>query len=44
MIVGVNIRRKASIASVNKAGCCGVGGGGGGALRLLAGILGGRAT
>ena len=42
MIPGVNIRSKASIASINKAGSSG-GWGGGGALRLLAQILGGRA-
>ena len=42
---GVNIREKASIASVNKVGCSsggGVRGVGWGVLRLLAGILGGR--
>ena len=42
---GVNIREKASIDSVNEVGCSsrgGVRGVGWGALRLLAGILGGR--
>ena len=44
---GVNIREKASIASINEAGGSsregsGGAGGGRGALRLLAGILGGR--
>ena len=42
---GVNIREKASIESVNEVGCSsggGVRGVGWGALRLLAGILGGR--
>ena len=35
---GVNIRGKASVANINETG----GFGGGGALRLLAGIFGGR--
>ena len=37
MIPGVNIRGKASVTSINGAG------GSGGTLRLLAGVLGGRA-
>ena len=39
---GVNIREKASVPNINKAGGSSGGTGRGGALRLLAGILGGR--
>ena len=46
MIPWVDIKGKARVASVNEAGGSGGGGGGGGggwgALRLIAGILGGR--
>ena len=39
---GVNIREKASVPNINKAGGSSGRMGRGGALRLLAGILGGR--